>query len=94
MSTTLGEGVRTAPISCPHCGAENDTVAGFGGTEKPSAGDISICAKCTNVGIFTEFGVVRQLTTDDLSSFTEEELDTLIEARRVAYVASLLLSKG
>jgi hypothetical protein len=52
--------------TCPYCGRENDSHASTDDpNSKPSEGDVSICYKCRNIGIFTEEGVRKASPEED-----------------------------
>lgn len=45
---------KVPPSTCLNCGEDLDGAAGICGPERPSPGDVSICAHCANVAIFTD----------------------------------------
>lgn len=55
--------MTTAALACPTCGAFNDAATGFRTDGLPAAGDVSVCAYCTAVSVFTGSGLAVRVPT-------------------------------
>jgi len=52
--------------TCPYCGRENDSHAPTGNDyHVPEEGNVSICWKCHNIGIFQGDGSVRKVSPEE-----------------------------
>ena len=62
-------------LTCPYCERENDTHAPTGqDNEGPADGDVSICWKCHNIGIFEENGTsVRRTSPEEDVKLRQDE---------------------
>jgi hypothetical protein len=69
--------IRCPGSACPHCGRVNDSSSPTDSQSEPKAGDVSICAYCSFVGIFTEDLLVRLPTEEE-----QVEIDDSLEVQR------------
>lgn len=61
-------------MQCPYCLRENDTHAPTDNLEdQPSPGDVSICWKCHQIGIFTEDGTIRRASPEEDAKIRTED---------------------
>jgi len=78
--------VHMPDCDCPKCGMHIDAATSVNGEDvKPKAGDLSICAYCTEFLIFNEDLTFRSLNEQDiaeLSTFTLGQLNTAREYLR------------
>jgi hypothetical protein len=67
---------RLPECKCPHC---KKTVSAAAGAENgPSSGDISICAYCGCVNIYTPNMMLRSATKEDLADMSTDDLNHLM----------------
>lgn len=73
------------PHRCPYCGARHDAAMFTTGDKDapPVAGDVSICAMCAGIGIFTGVG-------NEVREPSPAELARLLESLEVTNVAGAL----
>jgi NAD-dependent SIR2 family protein deacetylase len=64
------------PMSkCPTCGYEFDAASqptDLDSTEKPREGDLSLCMKCGEIGVFGKDMIVRPATVTDMMGLDAE----------------------
>lgn len=62
--------MNTLPLDCPWCGRANDTHEGAAPGEQPTAGAVSVCWKCGNLGVFDQSPLgpltIRRPTDDEM----------------------------
>lgn len=55
-----------APAACWHCGQTLDAAKAMNGQQAPSAGDVSLCAYCGEIGIFADERLLREPTDEEM----------------------------
>jgi hypothetical protein len=74
--------------SCPHCGFEHDVISG---DAIPNAGDLTICSRCSEVGIICPDLTVRIPTlAEQLSYDSDPELQAMRKMVKAAWGAITL----
>ena len=86
----LESSVKMDPDYCPNCGGLLDGASGATGKQKPVPGDLSICLHCTEFLVFKDDLKLRKLTEDDIKSISNDNLNTMYEARRKIQLARMV----
>lgn len=74
-----------APISCPQCSYLHNAETGLFGARTPSAGDVSICIRCSTLNVYTITGGVLGLRVPD-----QAELDRFLADERIVSALAAL----
>lgn len=77
-----GYGFFERIYECPYCEAPNDCFAGDG--PKPQSGNVIICARCSEIGIFTDSDIRLPTPIEAMLFETDDE----VQAKR-RFVAAL-----
>ncbi len=79
--------------ACPACRSTLDGATGVGHDEKPTAGDVTVCAYCFVVLEFTESLQLRELSTDELQQLPADVREDMARGISVVKAAAAKLGR-
>ena len=81
-----GQTHRTTACLCPGCGRKLDAATEMGERGAPSAGDVSVCAYCGMLLVFTDAVTVREMRPAEFDTLSQTNKDAL---RRISVGAQI-----
>lgn len=73
---------RLPDRNCPRCGHNvNGATSLTSQSGAPVAGDVTVCAYCAGVNVYTDRLEIRPATKEDLAEFPEEALNQILLAQ-------------
>lgn len=72
-------------MKCPHCGREHEYHDGSTPDAKPKPGDVSVCWKCRNFGIYTNFGIRLPTPEEDAEIRSDPKVRAVLGLMEESY---------
>lgn len=81
-----GSGQMEGPgYRCPHCEARNDGFTGSDRRDVPAPGNLSVCAYCRQIGIFTEDGIRKPSPLESVEINADPNVQAMRKSAEVVW---------